>query len=272
MWYTLVMQVSDIFIGSYDIAENYGSNTPEWVARRNLQGCPGVVWKMPSLTPILSSAEGYVSKIDFEEGGKGKYVIVQHEGFQTVYGHLNDIVVKEEERVIASQLIAHSNQSGLAPFPCLEFQIIPTDQAGNKIEDNGYGGAINPLDYERVQWEIQGIKEPAVKVESSDKMLVSPTEYSDLTAQSTNYKVIASYLVNNGFNDWLKSVGRNPINLDSNKNDNTVGESLVMYHKSLADEFSRLERLSQKIYKKEEPKKIDKPFVLKRFFSFKLFK
>lgn len=232
-------KLQDIFIGDHSIIEFFGANTAVYNARYNLQGYPGVRVKMPSLTPILAGADGFVLETGFEEAGKGKFITIVHEGFLTTYGHLNDILVQKDERVVAGQLIAHSNQSGLTDIPCLYFGVAPCDNAGNKTENNGYGGYIDPLG-DLITWDVQNLKEPVTKGETLDKITITSQEYTTLSAQATNYKIITGFLKQTDFDDFIKEAGRIPINLDLTPDDTTGGESVVLYLRSLADDFEKM--------------------------------
>lgn len=232
-------KLGDIFIGEHSPVEFFGANPPVYIARYNLQGYPGIRIKMPSLTPILSGADGFILETGFEEAGKGKYITIVHDGFLTTYGHLNDILVQKDERVVSGQLIGHSNQSGFTDIPCLYFGVAPCDNTGKKTEDNGYGGYINPMG-DLITWEVKNLKEPVTKGETLDKMTIPSAEYTTLMAQSANYRVIQGFLKQTDFDDFIKEAGRLPINLDLTPDDTTGGESVVLYLRSLADEFDNM--------------------------------
>lgn len=257
-------RLSDIFIGDYQVVEYFASNPAVYNARYDIQGYPGIRISMPSLTPILAGADGFVVETGFEEAGKGKFITLRHEGFLTTYGHLNDILVQKDERVVSGQLIAHSNQSGLTEIPCLYFGVAPCDNAGTKTEDNGFGGYIDPLG-ELVDWDVKDIKEPVTKAELLDEMKLSSKEYSILSAQATNYKVIISFLKQTSFEDFLKEAGRVPVNLDLTPDDSTGGESVTLFLRALDEEYNNLNKRVEDLEKEieeikkervaEEPKK-----------------
>ena len=259
-----MIHLSDIFLGDFPIGEYFAANPEVWNARYGLQGCPGLIFKMPSLTPILAGAPGYVLETGFDSAGKGKFIVLVHDGFQTVYAHLNDILVAANEQVVAGQLIAHSNQSGLCEYPCLLFEVAPCDKAGTRIEHNGYGGTIDPLNDNFVEWNIKGLKEPATKQETAEKIEIDAREYAAITAQATNLKVILNFLKKETtFEDYVKEIGETPVDLTSNPNDGTVGQKVNGYLESIADEIDK--------YEKEEPEiKEELPLAKEESFLSKL--
>jgi hypothetical protein len=246
-------KLGDVFIGDHPIIEYFGSSPAIYNARYGLQGYPGLRVKCPSLTPVLSGADGFVLETGFEEAGKGRFITIVHDGYLTTYGHLNDILVQKDEKVIAGQLIAHSNQSGLAEFPCLYFGIAPCDGAGTKTLNNGYGGYIDPLDDTQVQWEVKNLQEPAIKSEVLDKMTLDPKEYTTLNAQATNYKVIIAFLQQHtGFDEYLKEVGHAPVNLNITPDDSAGGEAVSLYLHALSEEFEKMEQTINELTKESE--------------------
>lgn len=245
-------RLSDIFIGDYQVVEYFASNPAIYSARYDIQGYPGIRVSMPSLTPILAGADGFVVETGFEEAGKGKFITLRHDGFLTTYGHLNDILVQKDERVVSGQLIAHSNQSGLTEIPCLYFGVAPCDPAGTKTEDNGFGGYVDPLG-ELVDWDVKDVKEPVTKSDViGDKMELSSQEYSILNAQATNYKVIISFLKQTGFEEFLQANDRLPVNLDLTPDDSTGGESVSLFMRALATEFEAMFKLTEDLTRKQE--------------------
>lgn len=258
-----MIHLSDCFIGDYPIGEYFAANPEVYNARYGLQGCPGIRFKMPSLTPILAAAPGYVLETGFDSAGKGKFIVLVHDGFLTSYGHLNDILVEPNQQVIAGQLIAHSNQSGLCEYPCLLFEVAPCDNAGNRTEKNGYNGAIDPLNDTLVEWDIQGLKEPATKQETSEKIEIDAKEYSAIIAQATNLKLIINFLKKETtFDDYIKEIGMTPVDLTTNPNDATAGEKVNDYLASIAEEIEEMEEKAPEIAP-ELPLAKEEPFLTK---------
>ncbi|WP_436492302.1 M23 family metallopeptidase [Actinokineospora sp. HUAS TT18] len=82
-------------------------------------------------TPIVAVADGVVVEAG-TASGFGLWVRVQHgDGTVSVYGHVNDYVVREGQKVKAGQLIAHMGNRGQSTGPHLHFEI--WDSEGRKL-------------------------------------------------------------------------------------------------------------------------------------------
>ncbi|WP_253889347.1 M23 family metallopeptidase [Actinokineospora diospyrosa] len=78
-------------------------------------------------TPILSVADGVVIEAG-TASGFGLWVRVQHaDGSVSVYGHVNDYVVREGQKVKAGEMIAHMGNRGQSTGPHLHFEIWDAD-------------------------------------------------------------------------------------------------------------------------------------------------
>ena len=125
---------------SYPITQQYGDN-PGSYTRWNLKGHNGIDFAAPMCTPVLASADGWVEKADSDPAGYGNYVQIRHVSgdVRTVYGHLNRLDVKPFTFVTVGQQIGLSGTTGNSTGPHLHFEV-----RKNGLEQNGYGGAIDP--------------------------------------------------------------------------------------------------------------------------------
>lgn len=81
-------------------------------------------------TPVVATANGMVSKVDFEALGYGNYVEIKHEyGFSTKYGHLLKSVVRRGQSILRGQVIAYVGSSGLSTGPHVHYEIRIGNQA-----------------------------------------------------------------------------------------------------------------------------------------------
>ncbi|MCG8454068.1 MAG: M23 family metallopeptidase [Spirochaetales bacterium] len=92
---------------------------------------PGVDLRAAIGTEVLAAREGRVSQIGSLEI-YGRFVILDHEGgFQTVYAHLDEVLVKPNQWVMTGERIAHSGNTGISTGPHLHFEIrkdgVPVD-------------------------------------------------------------------------------------------------------------------------------------------------
>ncbi len=86
-------------------------------------------------TPIYSARQGNVIKTG-NTSGYGKYIIISHgNGFQTLYAHLNEILVTEGKQVPQGYKIAEMGNTGYSTGSHLHFAVYKN------------GDAVNPEDY-----------------------------------------------------------------------------------------------------------------------------
>lgn len=83
----------------------------------------------PRGSPIRAAADGVVERIGngYERGwrGYGKHIVLRHSGgVRTFYAHNNKNHVKEGDRVMQGQVIAHVGSTGRSTGPHLHFAVI----------------------------------------------------------------------------------------------------------------------------------------------------
>jgi hypothetical protein len=103
--------------------------------KEGLGAHPAIDVKLPMNTPILSIANGVVTKVENQEYGFGNHIVIKHHNvpslnnpgtFETIhssYSHLSTMNVKVGDLVTKGQTIALSGDSGLSSTPHLHFQI-----------------------------------------------------------------------------------------------------------------------------------------------------
>lgn len=83
----------------------------------------GVDFRAPVGTPVFAVRDGKVQDIGILEI-YGLYIIIDHDGgYQTVYAHLDEVLVKIGQLVGAGYQIALSGDSGISTGPHLHFEI-----------------------------------------------------------------------------------------------------------------------------------------------------
>jgi murein DD-endopeptidase MepM/ murein hydrolase activator NlpD len=82
----------------------------------------GVDYAAPTGTPVRAVGDAVV-QFAGEQGGYGKVVILRHRnGHQTLYAHLNRILVRHGQRVTQSQTLGVSGATGWATGPHLHYE------------------------------------------------------------------------------------------------------------------------------------------------------
>jgi murein DD-endopeptidase MepM/ murein hydrolase activator NlpD len=243
----MAYQLSDIYIGSFARTQSFGDRRDFYNARFGLQGHNGTDWSCPSMTPILSAADGWVSEKGFDVAGYGNYIKVVHDGYLTLYGHLNDIAVGDKERVVAGQLLGHSDNTGLSDGPHLHFGVAPCDANGIKSETgNGFSGYIDPLGA-RCEWKITNPTSPVNKSANDEPPIGVPSaKFKELVAKSTNLDIVSSKAVSSGLNEYLQSENVSIVDLQNNPTDPDAGNKIASFIGRLVQENHDLEyRISQ---------------------------
>lgn len=83
-------------------------------------------------TPIVATADGRVTKVDYEALGYGHYIDLKHNyGFLTKYGHLLRAYVRRGQDVVRGQVIGALGSSGLSTGPHLHYEV----RIGNQVVD-----------------------------------------------------------------------------------------------------------------------------------------
>lgn len=123
------------------ISQLFGEN-PDVYAQFGYAGHNGIDYAVPLRTPVLAAADGQVTKIAFEMGGYGNYVIVTHDEFRTYYAHLSQYVARLGEEVKAGTIIGYSGNTGFSTGPHLHFALQIPGQT-----NPGYKEYFDPLPY-----------------------------------------------------------------------------------------------------------------------------
>ena len=72
---------------------------------------------------VRSALPGVVTKISYDKGGYGNYVVVSHnEGMETLYGHLSISIVKPGQKLLAGQPLGIGGRTGNSTGPHLHFE------------------------------------------------------------------------------------------------------------------------------------------------------
>ncbi|MBD0851931.1 M23 family metallopeptidase [Maribacter arenosus] len=89
-------------------------------------------------TPIFSSAAGTVIQLGYEPKGYGYFVRIKHSfGFETLYGHLSEVVLKAPTEIRSQQLIGYSGNTGFSTGPHLHYEVIKNGKAIDPIPSFG---------------------------------------------------------------------------------------------------------------------------------------
>lgn len=235
-------ELSDVTIGTFTLTQKFGERSQFYNARFGIKAHNGIDIGTPLHTAIVAAADGFVSEKGFDAAGYGNYVKLVHNGFLTLYGHLNDIQVMKGDRIVSGQLIGHSGQTGLADGAHLHFGVAPCDANGIKTElSNGYAGYIDPLS-DRCHWTITNLQAPVThSAEDRPPVAVPFDEYPKIIAEGSSFVTIGTYAVSSGVNEFLATRGIGVIDMQNDKSNPENGKKIVEWIAYLLEHTRDLE-------------------------------
>lgn len=109
----------------------------------------GVDLCAPLNTPIYAAGDGVVTAAKFGRGGIGYYIKIYHGyGYQTLYGHLNKMLVKPGQRIKRGDKIALMGSTGISNVSHLHYEVHRNGRPVNPI--NYYFEDLTDEEYERI--------------------------------------------------------------------------------------------------------------------------
>ncbi len=184
-----MIKLSDIYIGNFPVTQNFGEN-PDMYKKFGLAGHNGVDWGTPEGTLVVSPFDGEVKETGYDQYGYGNYCkIVNWEMLcYVIMGHQKQVVVSQGQKVVSGQLVGYADNTGNSTGNHLHLGLYKVDSQGLKLNsDNGYGGAINPLDGRIAKWEIKNLTQPIKPDEAQETFLCPKKTFEDLVAKCTKY-------------------------------------------------------------------------------------
>ncbi len=100
-------------------------------------------------TPIYATGDGVVREANFDNGGYGYHVVINHGyGYETLYGHMVKIKSRVGERIKRGQVIGWVGSSGKSTGPHCHYEVI---RYGEKIDPiHFFFNDLTATDYERM--------------------------------------------------------------------------------------------------------------------------
>lgn len=110
-------------IGAYKLTSEFGDRSDPFVNKAALHA--GVDFSAPIGTPVLSTANGIISKAVLNDVGYGNFVEITHaQGVITKYAHLDQILVSKDDKVGKGSLIGTVGNTGRSTGPHLHFEVL----------------------------------------------------------------------------------------------------------------------------------------------------
>ncbi|MEZ5071867.1 MAG: M23 family metallopeptidase [Bacteroidales bacterium] len=96
----------------------------------------GIDLTAPRGTNIYATADGTVTQAGFRPGGFGKKVLIDHGfGYETLYGHCDEVLVAPGQKVKRGEVIAKVGTTGLSKSPHLHYEV------------HVHGRPVDPINY-----------------------------------------------------------------------------------------------------------------------------
>ena len=100
-------------------------------------------------TNIYATADGKVVQAGYRPGGFGKKVLIDHgHGFETVYGHCDEVLVEPGQMVKRGEVIARVGSTGLSKSPHLHYEVHVNGKPVDPI--NYYASDLSAKEYEHM--------------------------------------------------------------------------------------------------------------------------
>lgn len=110
-------------IGAYKVTSEFGGRADPFMNKAAAHS--GVDFSAPIGTPVLSTANGIISKVAFNDVGYGHFIEITHaQGVITKYAHLDQILVNKDDKVGKGSLIGTVGNTGRSTGSHLHFEVI----------------------------------------------------------------------------------------------------------------------------------------------------
>jgi len=111
-------------VGKYMLSSGFGDRIDPFTSQPSFH--PGVDIASELGTPVVSAAKGKVTKINLnsDKSGYGNYIEITHPNkISTLYGHLSEILVKENQVLQKGEIIGLVGDTGRSTGPHLHFEV-----------------------------------------------------------------------------------------------------------------------------------------------------
>jgi len=109
----------------------------------------GLDFTAPQGTPIYATADGVVKEADYNAGGYGNHVIINHGyGYETLYGHMVRIKVKNGQKINRGEVIGFVGSTGKSTGPHCHYEV---HKGGEPVDPVYYFyNDLTPEQYDRL--------------------------------------------------------------------------------------------------------------------------
>lgn len=94
----------------------------------------GIDFSAPQGSPIYATANGTIALTRFNAGGYGYYVKIDHGyGYETLYGHMRNYIVKKGQKVKRGEIIGYVGNTGKSTAPHLHYEVRKNKERINPV-------------------------------------------------------------------------------------------------------------------------------------------
>lgn len=100
-------------------------------------------------TPIYATGDGVVERADAEASGYGNHVVINHGfGYETLYAHMSQILVKAGQEIKRGEIIGKVGSTGTSSGPHCHYEVI---RNGDKVNPVSYYFLdLTPVEYSNI--------------------------------------------------------------------------------------------------------------------------
>lgn len=109
----------------------------------------GLDFAAPTGTPIYATGDGTITEADFDAGGYGNHVVIDHGyGYQTLYGHMVRIKTHVGQHVKRGEIIGWIGSTGKSTGPHCHYEVIKNGEKINPV--HYFFNDLTASEYERM--------------------------------------------------------------------------------------------------------------------------
>lgn len=109
----------------------------------------GLDFTAPQGTPIYATADGVVKEANYNAGGFGNHVVINHGyGYETLYGHMVRIKTKQGQSVKRGEVIGYVGSTGKSTGPHCHYEVHKGGQAVDPVYF--FYNDLTPEQYDRL--------------------------------------------------------------------------------------------------------------------------
>jgi murein DD-endopeptidase MepM/ murein hydrolase activator NlpD len=109
----------------------------------------GIDLTAPRGTPIYATADGTVLQAGYRAGGFGKKILIDHGfGYNTLYGHCDEVLVKPGQKVKRGEVIGKVGSTGLSKSYHLHYEVHVNGRPVDPV--NYYSTDLSAAEYEHM--------------------------------------------------------------------------------------------------------------------------